>query len=776
MIGDLRVIAHRLRGEVAGDQVLAPGPGHSPKDRSLSVKLESAVPDGFVVFSHAGDDPIQCRDYVREALGLPKWAPNSSRQTNVEFIYRDRDGRPYLRVTRTADKKFWQHRWDGHAWVKGAPRPKVPYRLPELLAAPADAPVFVCEGEKNTDAVRRLGFVATTNSEGAGKWTDDLDAYLSGRVCYVLEDNDEPGRKHVAKVARHLGPVAAEVRIVRLPGLAEVGDDVGDWIEAGGDAATLLGLCQAAPRHDAEAEEREPTRQPRFQSENDTRPVITIRAGEIKDAVDAAEAALITRGGLYQRSNLIVFLGEAPVITADKREVGAQRIFERGEHALAEDLAEAACFMKFDGRAEDFVVVNPPTWVVKTLQQRTGRLRFPVLTGIINAPTLRPDGSLISAAGYDRETGLFFDPRGTTFPSIPAKPTRDLAMKAVALLDGLIAKFPFVTEADKSVALSGMLTACIRQSLRTAPLHAFTAPVAGSGKSKLVDIASVISTGREAGVIAQGKTEEEMEKRLGSLFRAGDQMISIDNCEAPLGGEFLCQVLTQTAVRVRILGLSEAPEFSTRTFVTATGNGLSVIGDMTRRALISQLDPRVERPELREFDFEPVTKALADRARYVAAALVVLLAYRAAGSPAMVSPLGSFEEWSDLVRSALVWLCRADPVGTMERTRASDPRLEELSSVLTQWRKVVGTDRISTSRLVERATKRTETYGGVEFINPDFRDALLAVAGHGGAINTRRLGRWLASHAKRIVGGCWIEQEGFVDGLMTWRLAAATVY
>ena len=520
----------------------------------------------------------------------------------------------------------------------------------------------------------------------------------------------------------------------------------------------------------AKLADRRPKRPQHRRDENDTRPVIKVVAGQIREAVDAAEAALIARRGLYQRSNLIVFLGEAPVITADKREVGAQRIFERGEHALAEDLAETACFMRYDARAEDFLVINPPSFVVKTLQQRTGRLRFPVLTGIINAPTLRHDGTLISAAGYDRETGLFFDPRGTVFPSIPSRPTRANADKALGLLEELIAEFPFVSAADRSVALSAILTACVRQSLRTAPMHAFTAPVAGSGKSKLVDIASVISTGREAGVIAQGKTEEEMEKRLGSLFRAGDQMISIDNCEAPLGGEFLCQVLTQTAVRVRILGLSEAPEFSTRTFITATGNGLTIVGDMTRRALLSQLDPRMERPELRTFDFEPVAKAKADRGRYVAAALTILLAYRGAGSPAQANPLGSFEEWSRLVRDALIWLGRADPVETMERARASDPRLEELSSVLTQWRKVIGTDRISTSRLVERATKKAEAYSGSEFVHPDLRDALLAVAGQGGAINTRRLGRWLTSHSKRIVNGCHIEQEGLVDGIMTYRL------
>lgn len=66
-------IAKALEGEVAGDQVVAPGPGHSRRDRSLCVRLSAAAPDGFVAFSHAGDDWRACRDHVRARL-LP-WGP-----------------------------------------------------------------------------------------------------------------------------------------------------------------------------------------------------------------------------------------------------------------------------------------------------------------------------------------------------------------------------------------------------------------------------------------------------------------------------------------------------------------------------------------------------------------------------------------------------------------------------------------------------------------------------------------------------------------------------
>jgi hypothetical protein len=70
---DVRAVARLLGGDVIGaDRVLAPGPGHSHKDRSLSVLLTPSAPDGLVVHSFAGDDPLACKDYVRRMLGQGK--------------------------------------------------------------------------------------------------------------------------------------------------------------------------------------------------------------------------------------------------------------------------------------------------------------------------------------------------------------------------------------------------------------------------------------------------------------------------------------------------------------------------------------------------------------------------------------------------------------------------------------------------------------------------------------------------------------------------------
>jgi putative DNA primase/helicase len=80
---DLRSVHRALGGEISGGQLLCPGPGHSPRDRSLAVR-PSSDGDGFVVHSHCGDAWILCKDYVRERLGLPQWQPGDGRDRRVD--------------------------------------------------------------------------------------------------------------------------------------------------------------------------------------------------------------------------------------------------------------------------------------------------------------------------------------------------------------------------------------------------------------------------------------------------------------------------------------------------------------------------------------------------------------------------------------------------------------------------------------------------------------------------------------------------------------------
>jgi hypothetical protein len=510
----------------------------------------------------------------------------------------------------------------------------------------------------------------------------------------------------------------------------------------------------------------------------DPLPPIRIKGGALPEVIQQAEDALLAEPfRIYQRGGELVRPGRATAPLQNAANPSTPRIVTVEPHALVEVMSQVARWERFDGRTKDWTRVDAPLGIARTYLERRGLWRLPALAGIITVPTLRTDGSILQEPGYDKATGLILEPVSGPCPSIPDRPSQAEAASALTLLSQLVETFPFVDGASRSVALSAILTALIRRSLPTAPLHAFSAPVPGSGKSMLVDIASVIATGRSAGVIAQGQGEEELQKRLGALLMAGEPVIAIDNCEAPLGGEFLCAVLTQPVVRARILGRSEAPELPTNAFITATGNNLVLLGDMTRRALLCQLDPQVERPELRHFATNPLRQAEQDRAALVAAGLTILRAYHVAGYPDALTPLGSFEVWSQWVRGSLMWLGEADPVQTMETARETDPRLDALSSILAQWHDIIGGAAVSVRDVIEKATEQVTPLGQAfsgppryEFRHPDFREALLVVAGDSGAISSRRLGRWLSANAGRWLDGRCIQRGTVVSGNQRWTL------
>jgi len=126
----LKSIAHILGGELRGNQVLAPGPGHSGKDRSLSITISDSG-DDIVVHSFARDDPIECKKYVREKCGI-QFKPNGKQRFTEDditravmaatearapkskpiasFDYRDSDGTLLYQVLRFPPKNFRQRR------------------------------------------------------------------------------------------------------------------------------------------------------------------------------------------------------------------------------------------------------------------------------------------------------------------------------------------------------------------------------------------------------------------------------------------------------------------------------------------------------------------------------------------------------------------------------------------------------------------------------------------------------------------------------------------
>lgn len=179
---------------------------------------------------------------------------DGERRIVAVYPYHDEDGSLLYEVVRFEPKGFAQRRPDGNGgrvWGLDGQR-RVPYGLPELLSASADALLFVVEGEKDVNTLSTFGLVATCNPGGAGKWQQDFNKHFTGRDVVVLADNDGPGLAHADHVARSLHQVAHRVRLVWLPGPEK--SDVSDWLDAGHSVEELIETVSQTPNYELPTE------------------------------------------------------------------------------------------------------------------------------------------------------------------------------------------------------------------------------------------------------------------------------------------------------------------------------------------------------------------------------------------------------------------------------------------------------------------------------------------------------------------------------------------
>ena len=107
---------------------------------------------------------------------------------------------------------------------------RVPYNLPDLLAADPDEYIYLVDGEKDCDTLTRHGFIATCFPFGSGKnkWNKDYSRYFVGRKVVLIPDNDKPGYDFCLDAAKSLKQVVSELVFVILP-VKELKEDVSDF-------------------------------------------------------------------------------------------------------------------------------------------------------------------------------------------------------------------------------------------------------------------------------------------------------------------------------------------------------------------------------------------------------------------------------------------------------------------------------------------------------------------------------------------------------------------
>ena len=630
-----------------------------------------------------------------------------------------------------------------YAWDEDGARGEMPFA--DLKAAVVKIAVgtmlvrhWPALGSRHEAALAVGGFLAR------GGWSaDDIEHFVT-TICDVHGETKNPAA-HGKSARDSAERYASGGEVYGMPKMIEI---FGNLVVK--KIATHLG-------YNAKGQSPEPP------ASKDGRPVV--KFGALSKMTDEAAAILLAAGvPFYQRGDKLVRPVVLPVETFGGKTTSAAQLVEVELPYLRDMLCRKSRWVSLDRRSQSWVEIHPSTDAATILLKRFGDWKFPIIAGIITTPTLRPDGTILSDAGYDPATKLLLvDP--PPMPPIPENPTKNDALAALNFIKEVLAEFPFVDAVSRSVALSAQISTVCRGAYPIVPVHVVDAPVAGSGKSYLLSTVSWIATGEAMPVISTGKNEEELEKRLGAAVIQGQPLVCIDNVVGELGGQAICQLVEQLRPKVRVLGLSQLVEVEARSVTYfANGNNIIIVGDLCRRVVRCRLDPGMERPELRAFASNPMEKILANRGAYIAAALTICRAYIAAGRPNLKPRLNSYGEWSDTVRSALTWLGEADPVVSMDTSRAEDPDATALLAVLNEWKDVFGTgdkNGVTLREVIERCERTFNGASSADYVHPGLRGAVLSVMPthqrHKPTLDG--LGYWMRGQKDRRIGGVWFNRK-----------------
>jgi putative DNA primase/helicase len=499
---------------------------------------------------------------------------------------------------------------------------------------------------------------------------------------------------------------------------------------------------------------------------------------------------------------VVRFLGklgwDSPWINAKYSE--AVRLFVRGGvlvHAIESDDIDAegrlairdlppclvreritqACKLVVVKETEEGVELEPTRphgWLVDAVYRRGsygGAIR--PLSGIVESPTIRVDGSIVQTPGYDRQTGLIFR-SSTSFPPVPESPTQRDAKNALLTLLDVLADFPMFADADRSAWLSMVLSMIGRSCIDGyVPLFAITANIRGAGKSLLVDAATLIAYGHRASRKAFTRDDDEMRKTITAVAIGAVPSVLFDNLDVQLGGAALDAAITSSTWSDRVLGQSRMTgDLPMRTIWSATGNNMAFGSDVGRRVLPIRLQSPLETPESRSGFVHPDLLAWIEskRPELAVAALTILRAYFVAGCPVQSGgEWGSFESWSAKIRGAIVWAGGADPLPTRATALAGDDTAALLGKLIAGIEQADPSGMGLTTKEIQRKTFGSQ---GDFKENEALAEAVFEICGE--HFNGRQFGRRVRGFVDRRHGGKFIEADSARGGVCRWRVRSAS--
>jgi hypothetical protein len=515
--------------------------------------------------------------------------------------------------------------------------------------------------------------------------------------------------------------------------------------------------------------------------------------GEGSRVVDQVVEALAGDADLYQRSPP----GElVRVVMAAEDDAKGARAPMRARQpfvqvlplpALWEHVSRAVVLLKFSKRENDWLPTDPPKDHLQALLSRQSWVGIRQFSGIVETPTMRPDGSIIDRPGHDARTGYVFIP-AADYPPVPENPTQAQARAALAELQDFFCDFPFARPEHLSVVLAAATSIIVRPAIDgPVPAFVFDAATPGTGKTLLLDAVSVIACGRPASRTTFPRDEEELEKVLAGYAIKAPPLVPFDNLGVQAGGHPIAfgggpldKVLTaHGAVDLRVLGKTGQPTLQWYSVIVATGNNVDVLGDTVRRTLMARVEAKEERPDERdplEFKHHPLLDILrAAHPRLVWCVLVIVRAYIAAERPDMrTGTIGGYDSWAALVPPALVYAGAPNPLLARASSEdgASDGR-EHMGVILSQWKRIdENFQGLLAARVKELLWPSDRLPREYTRDQDELREAFVALIPRvrpGEPPTTDQIGRVFRRWKGRVVGGLKLVIDGAENHSKLWR-------
>lgn len=312
--------------------------------------------------------------------------------------------------------------------------------------------------------------------------------------------------------------------------------------------------------------------------------------------------------GLFKRQDTVVHTpreGEDGYVPLGDEgdDDGPAQVRPIGDSALASRITYSYGCYRLVKQGEDYVPKQAlfPRAAARTALDVPDMLpNLRVLRGVIHSPVFRADGSLVWAPGYDHTTGLLHLPEpGLTVPSVPDQPTGEQLAAAVALVDEMLAGFPFINEHFRANYIGVLLTPLLR-ALAPPPykLHAIEAHQPGSGKTLLANLARWI----HGGVFRAEMPDDdpELRKQITAILSiTTGPVVVLDNVSGSLRSSTLAGLLTSAQWDDRPLGTTSWTRATNDRQWIITGNNLAIGGDLPRRTVRTVIDPGQPNPESR---------------------------------------------------------------------------------------------------------------------------------------------------------------------------------